>query len=96
MVPRLKLKWAFGFAGVSSARAQPAVAGGLLFVGSENGAVFALDAKTGCTHWMYQAQHSIRTSMAVGPYKGAAGAGNAVYFADGSAYRLCRRRDDRP
>ena len=85
MVPRLKLKWAFGFAGVSSARSQPAVAGGLLFVGSENGAVVALDAKTGCTHWTFQAQHSIRTSMALGPYKTASGAGTAVYFADGSA-----------
>ena len=58
VVPQLKLKWAFGFPGVSSARAQPAVAGGRLFVGSDSGAVFALDAKTGCTHWMFQAQHA--------------------------------------
>src|SRR5262245_4904412 len=31
-VPRLKLKWAFGFAGVNSARSQPAVLGGRIFV----------------------------------------------------------------
>ncbi|HET7608384.1 MAG TPA: cytochrome c, partial [Gammaproteobacteria bacterium] len=31
-VPKLKLKWAFGFAGASSARAQPAVLGGRVFV----------------------------------------------------------------
>src|SRR4030095_15009308 len=31
-VPRLKLKWAYGFAGVNSARAQPAVLGGRVFV----------------------------------------------------------------
>jgi polyvinyl alcohol dehydrogenase (cytochrome) len=38
-VPKLKLKWAFGFAGVLAARAQPAVVGGRLFVASETGAV---------------------------------------------------------
>ena len=35
-LPRLKLKWAFGYANVNAARAQPALAGGLLFVASEN------------------------------------------------------------
>ena len=84
-VPRLKLKWAFGFAGVNSARAQPAVVGGRLFVGSENGAVFALDAKTGCTHWMYQAQHGIRGAVSVGAYKTGNASGTAIYFADGGA-----------
>src|SRR5262245_64568350 len=34
-VPKLKLKWAFGFAGVNSARSQPAVLGDRLFVASE-------------------------------------------------------------
>ena len=43
-VPRLKLKWAFGFAGVSSARSQPAIVGGRVFVGSESGDLFALNA----------------------------------------------------
>ena len=47
-VPRLKLKWAYGFAGVNSARSQPAVLGGRLFVASDNGDVVALDAKRGC------------------------------------------------
>ena len=85
-VPRLKLKWAFGFPGVSSARSQPAVLGGRVFVGSESGDVFALDAKTGCTYWSYHAQAGIRTALSVGPYKPATGpAGFAVYFADGTA-----------
>ena len=35
-LPRLKLKWAFGYANVASARAQPIVAGDRLFVASEN------------------------------------------------------------
>src|SRR4029077_13283199 len=33
-VPKLTLKWAFGFPNATSARAQPAIAGGRLFVGS--------------------------------------------------------------
>jgi polyvinyl alcohol dehydrogenase (cytochrome) len=84
-VPTLKLKWAFGFPGSNSARAQPAVAGGRLFVGSESGGVYALDAKTGCTHWMYQAQHGIRTAITIGPYKNGNAAGTAIFFADGGA-----------
>src|SRR4029453_13665739 len=50
-IPNLKLKWAFGLEGATSARSQVAVAGGRLFVGAETGMVYALDAKTGCTYW---------------------------------------------
>jgi len=81
-LPRLKLKWAFGYAGVNAARAQPAIAGGRLFVASENGEAHALDPKTGCTHWTYKAQAGIRTGLSVGPYKTATGSGQAVYFGD--------------
>jgi polyvinyl alcohol dehydrogenase (cytochrome) len=84
-VPRLTLQWAFGFPGVNSARAQPAVAGGRIFVGSESGDVFALNAKTGCTHWSYHAQAGIRTAVSVGPYRNGSTSGFAVYFADGAA-----------
>jgi len=84
-VPKLKLKWAFGFPGVNSARSQPAVLGDRLFVASESGDVYALDAKRGCTHWTYHAQAGIRTAVSVGPYKTAGANGFAVYFADGSA-----------
>src|SRR5262245_4649901 len=38
-VPRLKLKWAFGFPSGVSANAQPAIASGRVFVGSDNGYV---------------------------------------------------------
>jgi polyvinyl alcohol dehydrogenase (cytochrome) len=85
-VPKLKLKWAFGFPGVLAARAQPAIAGGRLFVASENGTVYALDAKTGCTYWTFRAQASARSAMTVGPYKTASGATrNAVFFGDSKA-----------
>jgi polyvinyl alcohol dehydrogenase (cytochrome) len=77
-LPKLKLKWAFGYSVVTSARAQPIVAGGRLFVASENMEIHALDPKTGCTHWSYKAQAGVRTALSAGPYKGAAGSGYAV------------------
>ena len=81
-LPRLKLKWAFGYAGVNAARAQPTIAGGRLFVASENGEAHALDPKTGCTYWTFRAQAGIRTGLTVGPYKSASGSGQALYFGD--------------
>src|SRR6185369_6034501 len=47
-VPRLKLKWAFGFPGDLQANAQATIAGGRVFVGSAGGKVYALNAATGC------------------------------------------------
>src|SRR5439155_23479720 len=40
-VPQLSLKWAFGFPDATSAWSQPTVASGRLFVGSQNGTVYA-------------------------------------------------------
>ena len=76
-VPRLKLKWAYGFPGVNNARSQPAVLGGRLFVASENGDVVALDAKRGCQYWSYHAQAGIRTGVSAGPYKTASASGSS-------------------
>ena len=47
-VTRLKLKWAFGLPGTTFAVAQPTIFGGRVFVGSQNGKVYSLDAKSGC------------------------------------------------
>jgi len=86
LVPRLKLKWAFGLPGVTAARAQPVVVGGRLFISSESGDVFSLSAKTGCIYWVFHAQSGIRAAASVGQYKTSTGA-NAwgVYVADGAA-----------
>ena len=84
-LPRLKLKWAFGYAGVDSARAQPALAGGQLFVASENAEIHALDPKTGCTHWSVRARMGVRTALSVGPYRTPGASGYAVFFGDGRA-----------
>ena len=77
-VPALTLKWAFGFPESTSAWAQPAVAGGRLFVGSQNGVIYALDAKTGCSYWTYVARGGVRTAISVG----AVGDGHALFFGD--------------
>ena len=53
-VRRLKLKWAFNLGDVTMARSQPAVAGGILYIGTQTGAVYALDAAIGCTHWGFK------------------------------------------
>jgi len=81
-VPTLTLKWAFGFPDTTSAWAQPAIAGGRLFVGSQNGTVYALDAKTGCVIWTFTANGGVRASISIG--------GGRAYFSDqkGWAYAL--------
>jgi polyvinyl alcohol dehydrogenase (cytochrome) len=82
---RLTLKWAFGYQGVSAARAQPALAGDKLFVASENAEVHALNPKTGCTYWTFKAGSGVRSALTVGPYASAGRSGWAVYFGDGAA-----------
>lgn len=90
-LPKLKLKWAFGYTGVTSARAQPALVDNRLFVASDAGDVHALDAKTGCAYWSYRAQATVRTALLVAPYTASSG-GNAwaVFFGDlrANAYAL--------
>jgi polyvinyl alcohol dehydrogenase (cytochrome) len=85
-LPHLKLKWAFGYANVPAARTQPAVAGGRVFVASDNGAVYALDPATGCTYWMFKAAAGVPTALSVAPYHKASGLGGfAVLFGDRQA-----------
>jgi len=84
-VPHLKLKWAFGYPTGVSAFGQPAVASGRVFVGSDIGYVYSLDAKSGCVYWSYQAKGNVRGGPSVGPVKGHAGVKYAVFFGDAHA-----------
>ncbi len=77
-VPRLQLKWAFGFPGATSASAQPVVLGGRVYVGSWVGDLYSLDAKTGCIHWMVETESGVRSAVSIGKASG----GLAVYFGD--------------
>ena len=80
-VPKLKLKWASGFANATSAYAQPTIAGGRVYVGSMTGTVYSLDATTGCTYWTHDAKAPVRTAISIGADK-AAPSGYALYFGD--------------
>jgi len=82
-VPKLTLKWAFGFPDATSAWSQPTVAGGRLFVGGQNGTVYALDAKSGCIIWVFTAKSGVRNAPVFGRRTG--GRGYAVYFGDTGA-----------
>jgi polyvinyl alcohol dehydrogenase (cytochrome) len=84
-IPKLKLKWAFGYRDVAAARGQPAVAGGRVFTANENSEVYALDMKTGCSYWTYKARAGVRSALSVAPYKTRTASGYAVYFGDARA-----------
>jgi len=81
-VGALRLKWAFGYPGSSSAYAQPVVVGGRLFVGTDTGMVYSLDAETGCVFWTFQAKSGVRAAVSVDRISGAAGTNYAVFFGD--------------
>ena len=80
-VPRLRLKWAFGFPGATRAVAQPTIFGGHLFIGSQQGKVYSLDAKSGCIHWVFDAAKGVRSAVVVGQSNGHW----AAYFGDEGA-----------
>jgi polyvinyl alcohol dehydrogenase (cytochrome) len=65
-VKTLRLKWAFGYPGASATYGQPTSIAGKLFVGSEDGTVYALDAATGCTWWTFKAQATVKTAVSIG------------------------------
>ncbi len=99
-IPRLKLKWAFGYPGNFAAYSQPSIVGGRVFVGGPLGQVYSLDAKTGCTYWMFQASGGVRGAITVGP-DGVAYFGDVranVYAVNASTGRLLWRRqvDEHP
>ena len=90
-VERLRLKWVFGLPGEDQPRAQPAVVSGRLFVGNKAGAIYSLDAKSGCTYWTYLPRTGVRSALSVGPISlPGGGDGYAVYFQDlrGSVYAV--------
>ena len=62
-VQHLRLKWAFAYDGDTTAFAQPTVIDGNLFTGSAGGVIHALDAKSGCIRWTYDAHGPVRSSI---------------------------------
>lgn len=64
-VPKLKLKWAFGFPGVRSVLGAPVVAAGRVFLGVDTGVVDSLDLATGCVYWSFQADAGVRSAITI-------------------------------
>ena len=98
-VPRLKLKWAFGFPDAAASWGQATIAAGRVFIGSQNGTVYSLDARSGCVAWTFVAHSGVRSSITA--------TRTLVYFGDQAGYvyavdartgRLewSRRVDDHP
>ncbi len=81
-VAKLKLKWAFGFPAAEIVWGQPTIAAGRVFIGVDTGAVYALDAASGCVHWSFQADAGVRTAITINPVKGQGAAKYAIYFGD--------------
>jgi polyvinyl alcohol dehydrogenase (cytochrome) len=77
-VPQLKLKWAFGFSGDVTAFAAPTILDGVLYVGSAAGVVHAMDAKSGCLLWVFQANGPVRSAIVAAKN----GAGWSLLFGD--------------
>ena len=89
-IPKLTLQWALGFPDASSAWAQPSVVNGVVYVGSQNGTVYAVSADTGCIFWAFPAAGGVRTAITVAD-------NGLVYFGDtaANAYALDARTGTR-
>ena len=93
-LPGMELAWAFAFPDALRARSQPAVVGDVLFVGSQDGTVYALDRHSGCIHWTFSTIAEVRTGIVVGT--GADGR-SRVFFGDLVGNVIWRDRpDDHP
>jgi polyvinyl alcohol dehydrogenase (cytochrome) len=79
-VPKLKLKWAFGFPGATTAFGTPTLYGGRVFVGSADGNVYSLNSQSGCIYWIYKANDGVRTAIIIGDH------GQTAWFGDLHAY----------
>ena len=72
----LTLKWAYTYPGALRARSQPAIGWGTVFVGSQDGTVYAFDLETGCPKWLYRAPAEVRTGIVIDSES------ERIYFAD--------------
>ncbi|MCZ8130936.1 MAG: PQQ-binding-like beta-propeller repeat protein [Steroidobacteraceae bacterium] len=81
-VPRLKLKWALAYPSALRVRSRPTFAYGALYTGSQDGTVYALDAKTGCVRWTFRNSAEVRTPVMVQSAADAKGGPPLAFFGD--------------
>jgi len=90
-VPKLRLKWAFAYPNATRARSQPVIAGNTVFMGSQDGTIYALDVDSGCVRWTFEADAEVRSAITIEPVQdGENGHGPYAYFGDfiGQVYAL--------
>ena len=62
-VSELSLDWAFAFPEATRSRSQPLVTPQAVFIGSQEGVVYALDSANGCPIWTYDAEAEVRSAV---------------------------------
>ena len=89
-IDQLELAWVFAYPDAIRARSEPALAGGAVYVGSQNGTVFALDQQTGCIRWTFKTIAEIRNSIVIEPWTVGKNSNPALFFGDiiGNVYSL--------
>ncbi|HEY0963436.1 MAG TPA: PQQ-binding-like beta-propeller repeat protein [Pseudomonadales bacterium] len=66
-----ELRWAYGFAGAGSVVGNPVVHNDVLYIGVDSGEVHALDARSGCTYWIFTSPSGgVRTAPALARVNG--------------------------
>jgi len=65
----LAVAWTIALPKTVQMRSQPAFAGGFMLMGSQDGTIYGLDAKTGCQHWTFKAYSEVRTSFAISDWE---------------------------
>jgi polyvinyl alcohol dehydrogenase (cytochrome) len=78
----LKVKWVFGLPNSTSSYSEPTVVSGRIFVGSDTGYIYSLDAATGCIYWSFRSKAGVRNAMTVGAIAGHPGTRYAVFYGD--------------
>ena len=85
-MPKLKLKWAFGFPLGISAYSPPAIASGRVFVGDgyRDGCIRWMRRPDAC-YWGYETGVTVRPALSIGPVTGQGNTKYAVFFGDAKA-----------
>jgi polyvinyl alcohol dehydrogenase (cytochrome) len=88
---KLHLKWALGFDGAVRVRSQPALEGGAIYLGTQDGRVYALDRASGCLRWQFRGAAEVRTGIVAAPWSAPEkNAKHLLYFGDivGNVYAI--------
>jgi polyvinyl alcohol dehydrogenase (cytochrome) len=84
-VDGLTLKWAFGLPGHIQSYGNPAIFGGRVYLGSQGGIVYSLDASSGCVYWYRDVGTFVRAAISFAEIETDDGIRIAAFFGDGRA-----------